>query len=72
MPKLLPPYLNVTGPGEYDTPSYTGTIPIEAQRRKSPYYTFKRRTKLSAFKEHSLEFLGKDSPGFNKYNAESC
>ncbi len=45
---------------------------FEGDKKQSPLYSFKERTKYSAHREHSLEFLGKDSPGIGKYNNEAA
>jgi len=42
-------YLNQTGPGQYEARSMVGSRQVEAQRRNSPYFSFKDRTRLPYF-----------------------
>ena len=51
--RRLRPYMNETGPGDYDVPEFTGTKSVLADKRSSPSFSFGVRT-------NKIQFISKE------------
>ena len=47
--RRLKPYMNETGPGDYNVPEFTGTKSVLAEKKTGPSFTFGSRTKKIQF-----------------------
>ena len=68
--QIVPMYLNVTGPGDYDVPGFAERPNGEAEshKRTAPAFTLAPKTKQPYWPGYEVDFKGKDSPGMNLYN----
>ena len=54
--KAMATYLNRTGAGDYNLPKLTGEKIVESNRKNSPGWSFKEKTKLSWFPGRNVDF----------------
>ena len=64
-------YLNVTSPGQYDLPNTTYGKQILSNKKNSPYFSMKSRTRLPYFPQCKIEFQGKDAPPCITYSPDT-
>ena len=65
-----PMYINPTGPGDHDLPTYSAAKTINvSERRNAPRYSImSRNDKMPYFQEFATDFMGKQTPGTGTYN----
>ena len=63
-------YVNVTGPGDYDVPSFVqpGFKEADSLKRAAPSYSLGPKTKQPYFPQYAVDFKGTDSPGMTSYH----
>ena len=68
--KKILPFLNVTGPGDYDQRSLIGSSVADSGKKNSPLFSFGHKIKKPPIisKRHIVDIKGKDSPGVGRYN----
>jgi len=68
---MVPMYVNVTGPGDYNIPGfadrYLGESQPDSNKRTAPSYTLAPKTKKPYWPSYEVDFKGQDSPGMTYY-----
>jgi len=52
-PRRLKPYMNETGPGDYNIPHFTGNKSVLAEKKTGPSFTFGK-------KANKIQFISKE------------
>lgn len=64
----MPNYINMAGPGDYETPSQVNVNKsVDSQKRAMPVFSMGSKTKMPYFPKLDLDMTGKDAPPNSKY-----